>query len=133
MILATTIIAIGVFTATLWRLGITTVAADVLGLTRSVLVTVRNDAVDDFERERVVRRAALRMFSMFVSIVTRSLLAIAASFAPIGAAHLAGVVDAAEVLSFLSRWEVVLTATAIMIAGYAGKERLWPPSHTTPS
>ena len=132
MILVTTFVAVGVFAAALWWLGVTAAAAEVMAVTRSAVATIKDSALNDSQREARVQQAALRMISLFGSIVVRGVLAVVASVAPIGAAHLTGVVSASDVIRFLSRWDVALVSTAVMVTGYAMRGQLWPHSRTTP-
>ncbi len=59
-------------------------------------------------------------------ILVRSALAFLASFLPIWIASLAGLATIEDVLRYLSRWDVIVIASMVVIAGYVIWMRLWP-------
>jgi hypothetical protein len=115
-----------VFAVALWLFGVIRVGSGVLVTARSALAAISDESLDDLAREKAVQKASLSLLGAFVSIALRSILALLASFLPIWLASLTGRTSVDEVMQFLSRWDVVLIASLLMIAVYVIGRRLWP-------
>ncbi|MEW5736367.1 MAG: sulfotransferase [Thermodesulfobacteriota bacterium] len=84
---------------------------------RETLAALRDPDLDDDGREARVRRASLVLFRTFFSILFRSLMAFAISLTPILAGVALKLTTWDKVISFLSRWDVLIGTT--VIAGLA--------------
>jgi len=126
MIAATAILSIGAFLIAFWRLRVAEIAAGVLVTARDALATMRDEALDDRQRERAVQQASIRLMGAFVSILLRSLLALLAALLPIWAVALTGLAPQDAVVSYLSRWDVIAVATLVILAGFVVWTRLRP-------
>ena len=73
-----------------------------------------------------MQRASIELLSAFISIFFRGGLAIVVSFVPIWLASLTDLTTTEKIVSFLSRWDVIVIATIVVTAGYAIKVRVWP-------
>jgi hypothetical protein len=125
---AVALASIGVFIAALCLLGIVGRAGAALAVTRGAVAALRDPGLDDEARERAVQRASLKLFSAFLSILARSVLALLLSFAPIWLADAAGLAAQDEVLFYLSRWDNIVVVTIVMLAGYRLRMLLWASS-----
>jgi len=125
---ATAILSLLLFVAALSYSGVIGAAAGVLATARGAAAVMRDEALDDRARERAVQQASLRLFSGFASILGRGVLSLAASVLPIWAADATGLASAGAVLAFLARVDVIVIASAVMVAGYLFRVRLWPSS-----
>ena len=80
---------------------------------------VMNDAaMDDFDKEKAVRRYAVQLLGSFASIFLRSLAALIISAIPLVFADVSGIAPRQAVIVFLSRWDVILVATFVITAGW---------------
>lgn len=125
MITATAITSIGTFIFALWLSGVVRVASSVMGTARDALGVMHDESIDEMVRERAVQRASLRLMGAFTSILLRGALAFLASLVPIWIADLAGLAGIDEVTKYLSRWDVIVAATGLIVAGYVFWTRLW--------
>ena len=126
MITATAIASIGVFIGAFWVFGIAKVGAGVLSTARGAVAAMRGESLDDEAREKAVRRASIQLISAFISILIRSALTFVASFLPIWLADFMDLATTEDVVRFLSRWDVIMIATIVVIAGYVIWMRRWP-------
>lgn len=126
MIAATALASIGFFIGAFWVFGITRVGAGVLVIATGAIAAMRDKRLDDEVREKTVQRASIQLIGAFFSILIRSALAFLASFLPIWIASLAGLATIEDVLRYLSRWDVIVIASTVVIAGYVIWMRLWP-------
>lgn len=110
--------SIAVFAAALWALGILRAATAVLAVAQGAVVTMRDAALSEEAREKEVQRAALFLLGAFFSILGRSLLALLLSFLPIWLAEVTGLASGAAVVQYLSRWDIILVAAIVMLAGF---------------
>jgi hypothetical protein len=82
--------------------------------------------LDDHTKEKEVQKAAIGLVGSVFSIALRSLIALLAAAVPIYGADAAGLATTDGVIDFLSRWDVIIIVSAVMIAGYFAGRRLWP-------
>jgi hypothetical protein len=120
--------SVAIFALALWGLGIVRAGAGVLAVARGAVAALRDPKLDDAAREAAVQRASLQLFGAFFSILARSALALLLSFAPIWLADTAGVVTSEAVLVYLSRWDIILVVSIVMLAGYRLRTLLWASS-----
>lgn len=132
MITATAIASIGFFVGAFLLCRVTDVAAGALSTAKEAATAMRDKSLGDEERERTAQKAAVDLAKAFVSILLRSALALLASFLPIWLAGWAGLADGAEVLAYLSRWQVIAIASIVVIASYLVWIRLWPSKSAIP-
>jgi hypothetical protein len=128
MITATAVLAIGVFICGLRLFGVVRVAASVLVTAQEAVTVLRDNSLDDWTREKELQQAALHLFGAFISILIRSMLTFLASLVPIWLASFMGLVKIKDVTSYLSRWDVIVITTVLIVAGYVIWIRLRPSS-----
>ena len=103
-----------------------------IGRARSAVATVSQTiavisekSLDDEEKERLVQRAALRMFGQFALITVTAAGVLLVPGAVIWVGDLSGLAPVAAVSSFLLSWEVIVGATALILAGVWLARRPW--------
>jgi hypothetical protein len=128
VIVTTAAATIAVFVVALWLFRVVPASANALTIARGALGAMRDATLDDAARETAVQRASLRLLRTFVSILLRGTLAVGASLLPIWAADTAGLAASAEVIDFLSRWDVIAITSMVIVLGYLVRTRLWAPS-----
>jgi hypothetical protein len=126
VIAATALASIGIFVGALWVFRVARVGAGVLAIARHAVAAMRDENLDDRAREKTVQRASIQLIGAFVSILVRGALAFLVSFLPIWLASLTGLASAEDVFRYLSRWDVIVIASIVVIAGYVIRMRLWP-------
>jgi hypothetical protein len=125
LILTAAILSVGIFVAALSMSGVAGAASGVLATTQATMAVMRDATLDDAARERAVQRSSLKLVSDFVSILLRGGLSLAASLLPIWLMDAAGLVSARSVLGFLSRVDVMVGTTIVMVLGYVAWTRVW--------
>ena len=128
MIIAIAILSIGVFICALHLFGVVRVASGVLVTAQDAFTVLRDNSIDDRAREKEIQHAALKLLGAFISILIRSMLTFLASFAPIWLASLMGLVKIEDVTRYLSRWDVIVITTVLIVAGYVVWIRIRPSS-----
>lgn len=126
MIVATAVAALAIFAIAIWVSGVMRVSVGVLSTTQNAAAIMRDPALDDLQREKAIQRASLRLLADFGSILFRGVASLAISFAPIWLADVSGLASARAVMDFLSRVDVIVVASIVMIAGYVLRVRMWP-------
>ena len=126
MIVAIAIATLAIFAVALWVSGVMRVSTGVLSTTRNAAAIMRDPALDDMAREKAIQRASLKLFADFGSILLRGAISLAVSFAPIWLADVTGVASSRAVIDFLSRVDVIVVASILMVAGYVLRVRMWP-------
>lgn len=124
MTVAIGIASIALFLFAFWRLDLVRVAAGALATARTALATMRDGSLDDATREKRVQAASIRLTGAFVSIAVRGAVALGVSLLPIWLGDVSGLAAGGEVIGFLSRWDVILVASAVIVAGYVLRARL---------
>ena len=119
---------IAVFAAGLWALGVVRAGSEALAVAQNAVATLRDPRLDDDAREQAVQRASLRLFGATFSILARSAIALVASLLPLWGAEAAGLVSSEAVMLYLSRWDIILVASIVMLAGYRLRTLLWASS-----
>jgi len=118
MISAVAISSIVIFISALHFFGVIRVATGVLTTAQSAFVSLRNDSLDDRTREKELQKATLKLFGAFFSILFRTMLTFFVSLAPIWVASLIGLVKIGDVIRYLSRWDVILISSVLIVIGY---------------
>jgi hypothetical protein len=118
VIAVTAVVSIAVFIGALWMFGVVRLGYGVLASTKDAVAVMVDESLDDAVREKAVRRAALQLLGVFMSILLRSALAFAASILPIWLAVLAGLVKTDEVFRYLARWDVILISSIVITIIY---------------
>lgn len=126
MIVATAVATLAILAVALWLSGVMRVSAGVLSTTQNAAAIMRDPALDDLQREKAMQRASLRLLADFGSILFRGVLSLAISFVPIWLADVAGLASSRAVIEFLSRTDVIIVASIVMVAGYVIRVRMWP-------
>jgi len=125
----TTAIAIAViaaFVVAFHALRILTIAREAWVVTQSAMAAVRDPARDDAAREAVARHAARSLFAASLQILLRAALAMALAMVPAILVSLAGLKPLDVVIAYLSRPDVILATTAVILAVWIAGYRLWP-------
>jgi hypothetical protein len=128
MIIVTAISSIVVFICALQMFGVVRVASKALVISQEAMAVLRDDSFDDRKREKELQQGALKLFGAFISISIRSMLTLSASFVPIWFASYAGFVKIEDVIRYLSRWDVIVITTVIIVTGCVIWVRLRPSS-----
>jgi hypothetical protein len=126
VVAATGIVSVALFVVILWATGAVRAASGVLTTARESMTVMRDRGVDDRARERAMQQASVRLFGDFVSILARVLLSFGVSLFPIWAANRVGLAAWQRVVDFLSRADVALAISGVMLLGYFAVSRLWP-------
>ena len=128
MIAAVGIVSIVLFLIALWLLRLVPVASAAVATARGAVAAMRDPALDDAAREKAVQAASLRLMGAFASIVVRGALSLGASLLPIWLADLTGLASGWAIVDFLSRWDVIVVASVVIVAGYVVRVKLWAPT-----
>jgi hypothetical protein len=128
MIVAIAVAAVGTFVVAFSVLRVAHAAAGAVTMTKGAIALLSDSAMDDETRERAARRASGRLFLMAGSVALRGTLAAVIALLPVLAAERVGIVAFDDVVAFLSRWDVVLGASVLVLLGYlveAKKSTRW--------
>ena len=128
MIAASGIASIVLFLIALWLLRLVPVASGAIATAQGAMAAMRDPALDDAAREKAVQAASLRLMGSFASIVVRGALSLGVSLLPIWLADVTGLASGAAVIDFLSRWDVIIIASVVIVAGYVVRIKLWAPT-----
>jgi len=126
VIVAIAITTLAILAVALWVSGVMRVSVGVLAMTQNAAAVMRDPALDDMAREKAMQRASLKLLADFGSILLRGGISLAVSFAPIWLADVTGMASSRAVMDFLSRVDVIVVASIVMIAGYVFRVRMWP-------
>ena len=126
MIIATSLVTVAAFIAALSALRVIEVARGAMGVMSGAMGAMRDPGLDDEAREAAVQAASLRLFGRFGQIFWRFAATLALSYLPILLADLTGIAEAAAVMDWLLRLDVILILSALMIAAWFLAARLWP-------
>jgi hypothetical protein len=118
MIILVALLSIFFFLVSFWWLKITRVGTQAIKTAQSAMETMRDKSLDDEAREKAIQGASIKLFTAFFSILIRSAAALAISFLPIYLAHWTGLATIDAVIGFLSRWDVIVIVSAVILGGY---------------
>jgi len=124
MTVAIGIASIALFLFAFWRLDLVRVSSGAVTTARTALAAMRDESLDDAAREKAVQAASIRLTGAFVSIAVRGAVALGVSLLPIWLGDVGGLAPGDEVINFLSRWDVILIASVVIVAGYVLRARL---------
>jgi len=124
-IVVASVAAIAVFLVAFYLLGIVPAARRALGTTQSAMATMRDPAMDELARERAVQSAALGLIGLSVSLLLRSLAALAAAAVPILLFDLLGLAPWQATTAFLGRVDVIVVSSVVIVVGWLLAVRLW--------
>lgn len=125
MIVAIAIVSTLVFILALHGLRVINIGRKVIVVAQRGVDAIRDQSLSDEEKEKTVQQASLSLAAAFGSIIVRGGLTLAASFVPIYLADRLGYASIEQVLSFLSRLDVIAVLSIVIIAGYVVGPRLW--------
>lgn len=98
-------------------------ASDLVGKSKRVfeisnqaMAVMRDPALDDEAREKAVQKASIQLFGSFFGLAFRFAAAIAGAVLPLWLADLSGWISLAESMAFLSRIDVLIITTVMMLA-----------------
>jgi hypothetical protein len=109
-------VAVVLFSLGLRHLGLIDVARDVVATARRAADVIRAADLDESEKERAVRAAALSLFGLFGSITWRTLACVAVPTLVILAAARLGIADLVDVVAASTRWQVIVVTALLMTA-----------------
>lgn len=118
MIISVALLSVFCFMTAFWWLKITRVGTQAIKTAQSAMATMGDKGLNDEAREKAIQAASIKLFKAFFSILIRSALALAISFLPIWLAHWTGLASIDAVIGFLSRWDVIVIISVVIIGGY---------------
>jgi hypothetical protein len=104
------------FVATFHFSGLIRRARSAVATVSQTLAVMSRDTLDDEEKERLVQRAALRMFGQFALITVTIGVVFLVPAAVIWVGDLTGLAPVVAVSNFLLSWEVIIGATVLVLA-----------------
>ncbi len=96
--------------------GLVARARAVFVLTSQTMAVISEKTLDDEEKERLVQRAALRLFGQFALITMTAIVVLAVAGVVMWIGDLIGVAPFAAVSDLLLSWEVIIGATVLILA-----------------
>ncbi|MCR9077715.1 MAG: hypothetical protein NXH78_01325 [Hyphomonadaceae bacterium] len=115
MVLLTALSILGFVLVVLWT-NLVGESKRVIAISNDVMSVFRDPAMDDEAREKAAQKASLQLFKSFFGLLIRFAAAIAGAIVPIGLASLTGWIPLHESIGFLSRIDVIVVTTGMMIA-----------------
>lgn len=125
MIIAVAVASILAFVLVFWKAGVVPAAQKAIATASHAGKVMSSKELDDEVKEKEVQKAAIGLLGSVGSITIRSVLSLVGAAVPIYGAEAAGLVSAEAVIDFLSRWDVIIIVSVVMIAGYLLGRRLW--------
>lgn len=125
MIVAIAAASILLFVVVFWKAGVVPAAQKAITTASHAGKVMSSKELDDDTKEKEVQKAAIGLLGSVVSITVRSVIALVAAAIPIYGAEAAGLASSETVIDFLSRWDVIIVVSVVMIAGYVVGRRLW--------
>ena len=125
MIIAVAIASILAFVIVFWMAGVVPAAQKAIATASHAGKVMSSKELDDDVKEKEVQKSAIGLLGSVASITIRSVLALIAAAVPIYGAEAAGLVSGDAVIDFLSRWDVIIIVSVVMIAGYIAGRRVW--------
>jgi hypothetical protein len=113
---ATTVLVALAFAAALRVMRLVPLARSALQTAQSASRTMRDPALGDDSKERIVRQASIELMRQFLAIAGRSAAAVAISLIPLAALSAAGLVTWSGVTRALVTWQGIALATAAIAA-----------------
>jgi len=117
LILAITVFAILIFLVAFRATGLIAAAKTAVTTANGAMATIQDKTLDDLQKEKAVQAASIGLAKSFISIAIRSIILLALTFLPIWLASLIGLASIDDTLTFMARWDVIVGASVIVIAG----------------
>ena len=124
-VLAVALATMAAFVAAFHYSGLIGRARSAVATVSQTVAVISEKSLDDDEKERLVQRAALRMFGQFAPITVTAAAVLLVPGAVIWIGDLIGLASVTAVSSFLLSWEVILGATGLILAGVWLARRPW--------
>ena len=116
MTLSVTLISVVIFVLAFAVLRIVPVARGAIATATGAVQVMRNPTLDDDARERAVQKASISLFGAFASILLRFVATLVFAAMPIWVADVLGIVSAEAVIAYLSRIDVIVVLSVVMVA-----------------
>ncbi|HKK30022.1 MAG TPA: hypothetical protein VKA18_06465 [Alphaproteobacteria bacterium] len=126
MIAGFAVASILAFLVVFWLIGVVPEASKAVATASGAARIVASKELDDDTKEREAQRAAIGLLKGVFSILWRSAVAFVAAAVPVYSGDAFGLVSADAVAEFLSRWDMIVIASVVIVAGYLAAQRLWP-------
>ena len=123
MIYGAALLAVVCFGLAFERLGVVAVAERALQSGLNASRILRDASLNDDDKERAVRGASLVLLRHFGAIVSRSVVALAASLVPLLVLDQTGIASLAAVNSLLFSWTGLLFASVVVGLFYLARTR----------
>jgi hypothetical protein len=91
-------------------LGLVAIAAKTLETANAAMASMRDNGLNDTQKEQAARRASVALMGSFLSITGRTGLAVAISLVPLAVFHAAGLARWSAVTHFLATWQGIVLA-----------------------
>lgn len=90
----------------------------VMAIVRQAIRVVTDSQLDDHDKERVARHAALQLFKQAALITLKGVITVICALFPFWLADALALQPWNEAMTFALRWDVLLITTALMVAGW---------------
>lgn len=111
MIVAVSILSIAVFMVAYRVAGIYTITLDALASVRKATSVIRDDSLDDEQKEFLIKQSVIHLLKRFVQITTLGALILSLPIVLLLVFDALNIAQFQEVTNFLLRWEVVSVTT----------------------
>ena len=126
MILTVSVASILAFVIAFWLAKVVPAARKAIQTASGAASAMSSKDMDDEAKEKATQKAAISLLGSVGSIALRSAISLVAAAVPIYAADAAGLAPVDAVVDFMSRWDVIIIVSVVMIIGYIAASRLWP-------
>jgi hypothetical protein len=124
MVAIVAVVSIAVFLVAFSVLQIVAKCKSAINVAQGAVDTIKNPALTDLDREKFVQKASVTLIGLFVSILIRSSVSLVIAAVPIWTAAEFELARSEEVIGFLSRWDVILLSSLIIVIMLALWHRL---------
>ena len=124
MVAIVAVVSIAVFLVAFSVLHIVAKCKSAINVAQGAVDTIKNPALTDLDREKFVQKASVTLIGLFVSILIRSSVSLVIAAVPIWTAAEFELARSEEVIGFLSRWDVILLSSLIIVIMLALWHRL---------
>ena len=90
----------------------------VMAIARRALRTISDSRLDDHDKERAARQAALQLLGQAALITLKGAITVACALFPFWLADVLALQPWDETMSFALRWDVLLITSVLMLAGW---------------
>ena len=116
--------SIAVFLVAFSALRVVAKCRSAIGVAHGAVATIKDPSLTDLDREELVQKASITLLGLFFSILIRSSLSLVLAAVPIWVGAALNISGTEEVIGFLSRWDVILASTLIIVIMLALWHRL---------